>query len=357
VSVTNGAACLVARDHPESLYPICYDSAAAATVLGVALLTQRMRERGLGGDSLRRAIDAAFVRGEVAAPGGIAIVYMMSPSQVINAGEGGRRVGRWHPHLMIYGPGLTQRGIGFGGLPNGNLHVDAESGHLPHLVVFTEWAPPAAGSAVPRPDAASGARAGELSLAPAWACPGDIVSVRWRGATPAVRLASGERRPLSGESEGVVQIRATVGETRFEAGGVEAALSLHPPRMEHELRRATLCAGRASVTTMGVAASRGSDRIRPVRLVNRSPDAVVIMHREHVLRLVPGEDSGALADVPFTGDWVVVVETGASNAACPAEVSGAAPLPMVDVLLVTACVDSEGGPAGSVAPPAARRRR
>jgi len=45
VSGTNGAACIVARDHPESLYPICYDAAAVRTVLPIQLREQRMRRR------------------------------------------------------------------------------------------------------------------------------------------------------------------------------------------------------------------------------------------------------------------------------------------------------------------------
>jgi putative hemolysin len=142
VEGSNGAACLVARDHPESLYPICYDSTAARTVMQQEIFSQRLRERGIWGDSLDAEVSAAHQRGELSPPATIAVVYMMSPHQVIYSGEDGRRVGRWHPHLMIYGPGLSQRSIGFPGYPDGNMQVSDESERMPSLVVFVEWAVP-----------------------------------------------------------------------------------------------------------------------------------------------------------------------------------------------------------------------
>lgn len=148
---SNGAACLVARDHPHSLYPICYDAAAAATVMRAELLSQQLRERGVTGDSLKVEISAAFGRGELKPPATIAVVYMMSPHQVLYAGENGRHVGRWHPHLMIHGPGVDARGIGFSGLPDGNYQVSNETGHSPNFVVFTsDWAVPLPDSTLSR---------------------------------------------------------------------------------------------------------------------------------------------------------------------------------------------------------------
>lgn len=141
VEGTNGAACMVARDHPDSLYPICYDAAASATVMQAELYAQRLRERGVWGDSLRAEVGAAFERGELRPPTTLAVVYMMSPFQVLYAGEDGRRVGAWHPHLMIHGPGVTPTGIGFAGLPDGNYQISNETGHSPNFVVFTsDWA-------------------------------------------------------------------------------------------------------------------------------------------------------------------------------------------------------------------------
>lgn len=44
----------------------------------------------------------------------IALAYMMSPHQVLfsNAGPSGRRVGAWHPRLMLYVPGATPAKLG-----------------------------------------------------------------------------------------------------------------------------------------------------------------------------------------------------------------------------------------------------
>ena len=45
-SGTSGVACMVSRDHPESLYPICYDAEAARTIFQIALRESQLRENG-----------------------------------------------------------------------------------------------------------------------------------------------------------------------------------------------------------------------------------------------------------------------------------------------------------------------
>lgn len=136
---TNGAACLVSRDHPESLYPICYDPEAARTVLHRHLERQRLRVSGLPEDSI--AVRMAEDRSPI--PQRAAVTYMMSRHQVLYSGE--RRVGTWHPHLMIYMPGLTPADVGTDGLENGNLSISAPGTPDAHFIVMTnEWtdAPP-----------------------------------------------------------------------------------------------------------------------------------------------------------------------------------------------------------------------
>jgi hypothetical protein len=107
---SSGAACMVARDlHGGSLYPICYNPEGARTVLARELLQVRLRSLGVAEDSITRATAAAYARGELEVPRALALAYMMSPRQVLfsNAGPAGRRVGAWHPHLMLYVPNAT----------------------------------------------------------------------------------------------------------------------------------------------------------------------------------------------------------------------------------------------------------
>ena len=112
---TNGSSCMVARDsHAGSLYPICYNPEGTRTVLERELMQVRLRTLGVAEDSIDRAVEAAYRSGELEIPRDIALAYMMSPQQVLfsNARKEGRRVGAWHPHLMLYVPGATPAKFG-----------------------------------------------------------------------------------------------------------------------------------------------------------------------------------------------------------------------------------------------------
>jgi hypothetical protein len=112
---TNGSSCMVARDsHAGSLYPICYNPEGTRTVLERELMQVRLRTLGVAEDSIDRAVAAAYRSGELETPKDVALAYMMSPQQVLfsNARKEGRRVGAWHPHLMLYVPGATPAKFG-----------------------------------------------------------------------------------------------------------------------------------------------------------------------------------------------------------------------------------------------------
>ena len=112
---TNGSSCMVARDsHAGSLYPICYNPEGTRTVLERELMQVRLRTLGVAEDSIDRAVEAAYKSGELEIPKDVALAYMMSPQQVLfsNARKEGRRVGAWHPHLMVYVPGATPAKFG-----------------------------------------------------------------------------------------------------------------------------------------------------------------------------------------------------------------------------------------------------
>jgi hypothetical protein len=112
---TNGSSCMVARDsHAGSLYPICFNPEGTRTVLKRELMQVRLRTLGIAEDSIDRAVEAAYRSGELEPPKDVALAYMMSAQQVLfsNAGKDGRRVGAWHPHLMLYVPGATPAKFG-----------------------------------------------------------------------------------------------------------------------------------------------------------------------------------------------------------------------------------------------------
>lgn len=113
---TNGCACVVGRDsHEGSLYPICFDQEGARTLLYREMMEGSLRARGLDESAIRRAVDSAYIRGELRLPARSALAYMMSPRQELfsTPDAAGVRVGAWSPHLMITLPGvpLTQLGL------------------------------------------------------------------------------------------------------------------------------------------------------------------------------------------------------------------------------------------------------
>lgn len=79
--------------------PICYNAAAARTVL---LYTFKRTELALAGASrqqIRRSIVAAIAAGALPTPEPSSMAYMMSKSQYLN--DEGKA---WYPHVMIFTP-------------------------------------------------------------------------------------------------------------------------------------------------------------------------------------------------------------------------------------------------------------
>lgn len=137
---SNGFACLVSRDHAESLYPICYNPEASRTVLPVQLARQRLREEGKGNEDVDRDIQAGFDKGTFKVPSAGAIAYMMSPHQVIYAGATGPRVGQYKPHVMLYVPYATRASIGFDASLDTQVFLQAPGTPNAHLIVpVTDW--------------------------------------------------------------------------------------------------------------------------------------------------------------------------------------------------------------------------
>lgn len=119
---TNGFTCIVSRDlHPGSLYPMCFDPEATRTMLPRQLLELRLRFEGKTEAQVKEAVQAAIADRTLPTPSKAAITYMMSPHQVLfsSPDADGRRVGAWHPHLMIVAPGATAEALGLG--PDGML--------------------------------------------------------------------------------------------------------------------------------------------------------------------------------------------------------------------------------------------
>ena len=119
---TNGFTCIVSRDlHPGSLYPMCFDPEATRTMFPRQLMELRLRFEGKTEPQVKEAVQAAIADKTLPTATKAAITYMMSPHQVLfsSPDADGRRVGAWHPHLMIVAPGATAESLGLG--PDGML--------------------------------------------------------------------------------------------------------------------------------------------------------------------------------------------------------------------------------------------
>ena len=141
---TNGSSCMVARDfHAGSSYPICFNPEGTRTVLKRELMQVQMRSLGVPEDSIDRAVAAAYSRGDLETPREMALAYMMSPKQGLfsTAAKEGRRVGAWHPHLMLYVPGATPAKLGLSGTPsNGPISVSGSGTPNAEVIVkLPQW--------------------------------------------------------------------------------------------------------------------------------------------------------------------------------------------------------------------------
>jgi hypothetical protein len=106
----NGFTCLVERswmnpfDSPEFWNskmrgPICYNPAAARTILPYTINRTRLALTGVSKAQIRENITAAIAKNELPMPEAGAMSYMMS-----NSGNLGDSVGHWCPHLMFHVP-------------------------------------------------------------------------------------------------------------------------------------------------------------------------------------------------------------------------------------------------------------
>jgi hypothetical protein len=114
-SGTNGCACMVSRDlHEASRYPMCFDQEAARSIMLGEMRAASLRARGLTEPEVKREVAAAIASGVIPRPSRPALAYMMSPQQVLfsTPDSSGRRIGAWHPHIMMAGVQTTPERLG-----------------------------------------------------------------------------------------------------------------------------------------------------------------------------------------------------------------------------------------------------
>lgn len=127
----SGFACLVERSFtapttdPEEFYeprvlaPICFSPAAAATLMQRDLLIAPLVARAVPLPDIRQAEAAAYASGTLRYPERAVFAYMLSSAQWLGAS-----IGHWHPHVMVWAPGVDAEDL----LPSGLRSFGPDSG-------------------------------------------------------------------------------------------------------------------------------------------------------------------------------------------------------------------------------------
>jgi len=150
---TNGFTCVVQRSwasdfddpefwNPRIRAPICFNRAAARSVLAVDLERTRWALRGLSRDRLRALTRMAVARREIGAPEVGSMCFMMSRLGYLSDKAGGH----WHPHLMYFLPPAAASAWG-ANLPGSPVIASSDS-VVPVTVYLTpvpEWSDGTAG--------------------------------------------------------------------------------------------------------------------------------------------------------------------------------------------------------------------
>lgn len=109
---SNGFTCIVNRDDPHSLKPVCFDAEGSRTVLPKIIEVGALLMKGTPAAEIRQVIGRMFSEGKLQRPARPGVAYMLSQYNRPWIAAAGR-LGWFPPHLMFYAPDLTNQDIGF----------------------------------------------------------------------------------------------------------------------------------------------------------------------------------------------------------------------------------------------------
>lgn len=132
---TTGWTCLVERDHPESLAPLCYDPEGTRTILPAVLRLEALRMGGMTWRQAADSVEALFASGGLERPARPVLAYMLSKEQRLHATPEGPPVGAWKPHIMVYWPGLSAEALALPEDPGAPVGAGGTGGLFSYLVI------------------------------------------------------------------------------------------------------------------------------------------------------------------------------------------------------------------------------
>jgi hypothetical protein len=109
----NAFACVVSR-RAGDLFPVCWDAEGTRSLLPLDFEDAQLRLSGKSGSEIEAIVTERFKSGQYRAPSRAGIAYMLSPMRYRIDEHGGVVRSTSNPHLMFYGPNLTDTDIGGG---------------------------------------------------------------------------------------------------------------------------------------------------------------------------------------------------------------------------------------------------
>ena len=107
----NAFTCIVSR-RAGDLFPVCWDAEGAKSLLPIDFEDAQMRLSGKSSADIDAAVAERFKSGQYRPPAKAGIAYMLSPLRYRIDERGGVTRTASTPHLMFYGPNLTDSDIG-----------------------------------------------------------------------------------------------------------------------------------------------------------------------------------------------------------------------------------------------------
>jgi hypothetical protein len=108
---TNAFTCVVSRRGGD-LFPVCWDAEGARSLLPLDVDEAQLRLQGKTAAEIDRQIAASFASGHYHPPSRTGIAYMLSPLRYRIDERGSITRSNPNPHVMFYGPSLTDADIG-----------------------------------------------------------------------------------------------------------------------------------------------------------------------------------------------------------------------------------------------------
>lgn len=130
----NGFTAIVQHALPISQDPQCMDAEGTRTFLPRYLKVAELRAQGKTPEEIKRFVAEAFAKGTFQPPTRVGIDYMLSTENitVVDADKG--IVAPYPPHVMFYGPYMTNADLGSDGNPRGPAFVAGEG--TPHALII-----------------------------------------------------------------------------------------------------------------------------------------------------------------------------------------------------------------------------